>query len=72
MGVDLYALDWKKIATMFTDRDSIAIKNRYYSHIKKHNLMEDLLKLIPLVETAVQLPEIFSSDEALHGSLCNN
>ena len=42
--VDLYGLDWNKVACHFTDKTAIMIKNRFYSYIKKKDIFEDLLK----------------------------
>ncbi len=39
-----YGYDWARMESEFKSRDSLSIKNRFYSHIKKNNLMEDLAK----------------------------
>lgn len=41
-GIMIHGFDWIKIAGDFPDRDSRSIKNRYYYHISKKNLMESL------------------------------
>jgi hypothetical protein len=40
---NMYGNDWNKIASLFESRTSIMLKNRYYSHIKKRNLLNKLL-----------------------------
>lgn len=35
-----FDLDWEKIAESFTNRNSIMLKNRFYSHIRKKNLID--------------------------------
>jgi len=40
---DLYGCDWAQVATHFTDRTAIMLKNRYYSHIRKRNLLDSML-----------------------------
>jgi len=40
-----YSLDWEKIAIHFPSRNPVMLKNRYYSHIRKHRLIDQLAKL---------------------------
>ena len=40
---DEYGVDWEKMVSHFPNRTAIMIKNRYYSHIRKHNRLNDLL-----------------------------
>jgi hypothetical protein len=40
----IYGNDWNKIASHFDSRTSIMLKNRYYSHIKKRNLLNKLFE----------------------------
>ena len=41
-GILIYGFDWIKIAGDLPERDSRSIKNRYYYHISKKNLMDSL------------------------------
>ena len=38
-----YGNDWSKIAIHFNNRTPTMLKNRYYSHIRKRNLLDELL-----------------------------
>lgn len=40
---NIYGCDWTQIATHFEDRTGIMLKNRYYSHIRKKNLLNSML-----------------------------
>lgn len=40
---DIYGCDWVQISNHFTDRTPIMLKNRYYSHIRKKNLLSSML-----------------------------
>lgn len=42
--VDLYGLEWNKVACHFTDKSATMIKNRFYSYIKKKDIFEELLQ----------------------------
>lgn len=42
----LYGLDWDTISQHFENRSSIMIKNRFYSHIKKKNLLNKMIKKV--------------------------
>jgi len=39
----IYGFDWKKIAQHLKSRTHIMVKNRFYSHIKKYNLLKSLI-----------------------------
>jgi hypothetical protein len=39
-----YGVDWEKMVSHFPNRTAIMLKNRFYSHIRKHNLLESLLE----------------------------
>jgi Myb-like DNA-binding domain. len=43
---NIYGLQWKKIAEHLKARTHIMVKNRFYSHIKRNNLLESLLQEI--------------------------
>ena len=38
----LYEYDWEKMATHFSRRTPIMLKNRYYAHIRKRELTDEL------------------------------
>jgi len=40
---EVYGCDWAQMATHFTDRTAMMLKNRYYSHIRKRNLLSSML-----------------------------
>lgn len=40
---DVYGCDWAQMATHFADRTAMMLKNRYYSHIRKRNLLSTML-----------------------------
>jgi len=40
----IYGFQWKKIAEHLKSRTHIMVKNRFYSHIKKRNLIETLVR----------------------------
>lgn len=40
---EIYGCDWAQISTFFTDRTPMMLKNRYYSHIRKRNLLSSML-----------------------------
>jgi len=41
---EVYGCDWTQISTHFTDRTAMMLKNRYYSHIRKKNLLASMLE----------------------------
>jgi hypothetical protein len=41
---DEYGVDWEKMVSHFPNRTAVMLKNRYYSHIRKHNMLESLLE----------------------------
>jgi len=41
---ELYGCNWTQIATHFNDRTAMMLKNRYYSHIRKKNLLNSMLE----------------------------
>jgi hypothetical protein len=41
---DEYGVDWDKMVSHFPNRTAIMLKNRFYSHIRKHNMLESLLE----------------------------
>jgi len=41
---DEYGVDWDKMVSHFPNRTAIMLKNRYYSHIRKHNMLDSLLE----------------------------
>jgi len=47
----IYEFDWKKIAAHLPRRNHIMVKNRFYSYIKKHNLIESLLAEVQYQES---------------------
>jgi len=50
--IETYGMNWMKISEMFPQRGAIMLKNRYYSFIRKKNLLENLLE-----ESKVKKPE---------------
>lgn len=40
--VEMYGMKWMKIAEFFENRGPIKLKNRYYGHIVRKNLLESL------------------------------
>mgnify|MGYP002622537062 CR=1 FL=1 len=40
----IYGFQWNKIAMFVKSRTSVMIKNRFYSHIKKYNLLDSLIE----------------------------
>lgn len=42
-AIDEIGMNWIKIAETFPNREAIMLKNRYYSHIRKYNLIDELL-----------------------------
>ena len=44
------------MAQYFPDRNAIMLKNRYYSHIRKNNLLESLLNELKATEEAEVIP----------------
>lgn len=49
---DIYGCDWTQIATHFTDRTAMMLKNRYYSHIRKKNLLNSMLEEANEIQTS--------------------
>lgn len=41
-AVEIHGMNWMKIAEFFDNRGAIKLKNRYYGHIKRKNLLESL------------------------------
>ena len=41
---ETYGCDWTAIASHFADRTAMMLKNRYYSFIRKRNLLQDMLE----------------------------
>jgi len=48
---NIYRFDWKKIASHLPKRNHIMVKNRFYSHIRKHSLLESLLEEVASQES---------------------
>jgi Myb-like DNA-binding domain. len=46
----MYGSKWDKICEHFRKRDPIMIKNRYYSHLRKKNLLHSLLRIVDQLE----------------------
>lgn len=40
--INIYGCDWDKISEFFVTRTPVMLKNRYYSYIRKKNLLRDL------------------------------
>jgi hypothetical protein len=54
---NLYKFDWEKIAAQFKgQRDAIMLKNRYYAHIRKRNLLDKLLNMVQSLEKINGIP----------------
>jgi hypothetical protein len=49
-GILIHGFDWIKISAELPDRDSRSIKNRYYYHISKKNLMDSLAAELATLE----------------------
>lgn len=47
---DKYGSNWTQMATHFQDRTAIMLKNRYYSYIRKRELLEPLLNEVKDIE----------------------
>ncbi len=47
---DKYGSNWTQMATHFQDRTAIMLKNRYYSYIRKRELLEPLLNELKEIE----------------------
>jgi hypothetical protein len=47
---DKYGSNWAQMATHFQDRTAIMLKNRYYSYIRKRELLEPLLNEVKEIE----------------------
>lgn len=47
-----YGTKWEEIAKFFEKRDPIMLKNRYYAHIRKRNLLDTLLEEVRKIENS--------------------
>jgi len=48
---EIYGCNWTQIAVHFNDRTAMMLKNRYYSHIRKKNLLASMLEEVKEVPT---------------------
>lgn len=60
-----YGCDWERISQHFSNRTGTMIKNRFYSYIKKKDLLEQLLQELEQRTTTPHdpSPQAFSSEE---------
>lgn len=65
---NLYGSDWTKISTFFKNRTGVMLKNRYYSHIRKRDLLGTLLKELGEDEKEREIPQTPSSISETEGS----
>lgn len=65
---NIYGSDWNKIASFFKNRTGVMLKNRYYSHIRKRDLLSTLLKELGEEEREKEPPQTPSSIPESEGS----
>lgn len=53
---NMYGKNWSQIAEHFDKRKAVTIKNRYYTKIKKRNLLEGLVTKVTKLEEHFKLP----------------
>mmetsp|Transcript_39221 Transcript_39221/g.34912 ORF Transcript_39221/g.34912 Transcript_39221/m.34912 type:complete len:231 (+) Transcript_39221:133-825(+) len=57
MLINKFGLDWEKLSSIIKDRNPMNIKNRYYSHIRKNSLFNDLLAEAQKTDLNLDLPD---------------
>jgi len=62
---EIYGCDWAQISTFFTDRTAMMLKNRYYSHIRKRNLLSSMLDEVKEESTETQSTEVETETESV-------
>ena len=69
----MYGTNWEKINEHFTKRDHIMLKNRFYAHIRKKNLLNSLLYLVDQLELKHNaLIDDIEIDESMGFEVCRD
>ena len=58
-----YGLDWTRMATHFSDRSPVMLKNRYYSFIRKKELYDKMLEEVREYEKEGKLVDDIKCDD---------
>mmetsp|Transcript_39802 Transcript_39802/g.35529 ORF Transcript_39802/g.35529 Transcript_39802/m.35529 type:complete len:217 (-) Transcript_39802:1262-1912(-) len=61
----IHEFDWDKIASKFQDRTQVMLKNRYYSYIKKHDLIDKYSDAVRKIEQLSKDIEDYENDDEI-------